>query len=796
MSHRNLLARATEGTDAPTPGYLYIDLAKIATGNPGACQEMANYLTRRLASKNNPNIKTKCCKVLSKLCDAVPRNAFRRCVAQDHAGIGAIKEAMQFRGTPDPVRGDEPNHRVREAAKECLDAVYREAPSSEQQATTMQSYSGGGGGISSDYGSSPHGGGGGGGYSGGGGAYNGQPSRMQGIGNPRFSDPRNDPRYNGEQPHGAMAVLKETGEVIAGMIKDPLARNIDVPHNQPRQGHSGNLPGYGGPQVCTNVDYYVFTILFALHLNANLMLTDCFIRFIIFQLLKYGRPPPGQSELSRNTGGQWTMASNRGPGAIQPDYQRDSGPQYGGGGGVSANSGTVGGSWGSAPSGPTSSSVIRPSNHYSTPSVTVNSAPGVSGGGAAVSDGTYEKNLVKELCPPSGMKPVPPPDKLANFARACASLNSDLVCPVMLDYLEDGQPWIIRAKALCAMETAIANGTKPDGNNPYRDFFFACQDEIAPLVSHPRAPIHEPARRVLTLLGVDTASAATTAASAAAPVAAAPNLLDFDDPPPPPTEAPPPAPAAAPPAPGGGGTMFGGMQVKSTAAAAPIAAAPVAAAPEPSLLDWDAPAPAAAASSDPFSSGATNAAVAETSSMFGQLNVKASASEDNRTGAAAVGSLTDIGTNDSLTSAPPAGSAFGFINSDPAPPAPGANGQPPSFDPLKGGNGQHFSPTSAKKAMSMQMSPEQMQAMAYQQMMMQQQMQQMQMAMAMQQQGKGGGGMPMFPNIAVPGNAPQRMPSAGSMPQQQFSFGAKPAQKDDKKFDFVMDAMKTAGHKK
>ena len=248
MSHRNLLSRATEGTEAPTPGYLYVDLAKAATGNPGACQEMATYLTRRLASKQNPNIKFKCCKVMAKLCDQVPRNAFRRCVAQDHAGVAAIKEAMQFRGTMDPVRGDQPNQRVRDAAKEALEAVYREAPSSEQQASIG---GGGAGGVPSDYG----GGGGGGGHShysggggGGGGAYNGMPSSMQGIGNPRYPDPRNDPRYNGEQT-GVKGVMKEAGEVIVGMIKDPLARNIDVPH-QPRQGHSGNLPGYGAPQVC------------------------------------------------------------------------------------------------------------------------------------------------------------------------------------------------------------------------------------------------------------------------------------------------------------------------------------------------------------------------------------------------------------------------------------------------------------------------------------------------------------------------------------------------------------------
>ena len=56
---RGMLARATEGTDAPTPGYLYVDLAKSATANPAVCAEMAQYLTRRLQSKQNPNIKFK-----------------------------------------------------------------------------------------------------------------------------------------------------------------------------------------------------------------------------------------------------------------------------------------------------------------------------------------------------------------------------------------------------------------------------------------------------------------------------------------------------------------------------------------------------------------------------------------------------------------------------------------------------------------------------------------------------------------------------------------------------------------
>jgi hypothetical protein len=249
---RSLLARATDGTDAPTPGYLYVDLARQASANPSACRDAAQYLAGRLASKGNPNVKHKCCKVLARLCDAVPRNQFRRCVAQDHNAVAAIKDAMNYRGRPDPVRGDEPNQKVRLAAKEALDAVYREAPSSEAAAPVpVAGY--GGGGVSSSYGPSPHGGGGGGGgyqnggagagggYSGGGGG----PRRMEGIGNPRYQDPRIQQH---EELHGFKGALREAGEVITGMIKDPLARNIPD-HPVPRQGHSGNLPGYGGPAV-------------------------------------------------------------------------------------------------------------------------------------------------------------------------------------------------------------------------------------------------------------------------------------------------------------------------------------------------------------------------------------------------------------------------------------------------------------------------------------------------------------------------------------------------------------------
>ena len=213
---RQLLARATENSDAPTPGYMYQDIAKNAASNPAICQEIAQYLTRRLASKNNSNVKYKCLKVIAKTA-ASPylRGQFKRTLSQDPQGISSIKEALQFRGPPDPVRGDEPYERVRNAAKEALDAIYSDTPA-EQAAPSFSTS------MSSSYGASPHqqyGGAGG----GGGGAR-----RMEGIGNPMFKDPRFEPQPKGLGQMTMNDVAREAKDTIVGMIKDPLARNVDA----------------------------------------------------------------------------------------------------------------------------------------------------------------------------------------------------------------------------------------------------------------------------------------------------------------------------------------------------------------------------------------------------------------------------------------------------------------------------------------------------------------------------------------------------------------------------------------
>jgi hypothetical protein len=201
------------------------------------------------------------------------------------------------------------------------------------------------------------------------------------------------------------------------------------------------------------------------------------------------------------------------------------------------------------------------------------------------------------------MKAEPPQDKLDDFARAIPSLNPDVVCPALLDALEEGNPWIMRAKALCVIETVLRVEAERmadvdgggGGMTPYTDFFHACSDEIEPLADHARVSVKAPARRVLMALGVDGTTIARSSANAAvdaqAPVAPPPNLLDFDEPsvldkttapplPPPPTYAATPVPPQAsdhgyfvPTMGGTGGSLFSGLNTKATSA--PAASTPI-----------------------------------------------------------------------------------------------------------------------------------------------------------------------------------------------------------------------------
>jgi len=773
---RTALARATEGSDAPTPGYLYVDIAKSVASNPTGAREMVQYLTKRL-QKNNHNVKFKCLKVITKTSESpITRGQFKRAICQDPATVGLIKQALQFRGPPDPVRGDEIYVRVRAAAKECLDAVYSDNPSSE-------------GVGSGSYGGS---------YSSGGGG------RMEGIGNPNFSDPRLEQSKN----HGISKMTigeaaSSMGQTIVGMIKDPLAKNVQIaPSTDQNRSGNNRMQGFGS--------------------NSG----------------SYGGypPPPGRAELANQTGGQWTMASNRGPNAVAPsNYSNDKDSSYFKAREASSNAFQwakneaevpsapvfrgVGGSWAQQPQSAKSTvaSTARANPQQSFAPATIQSAMG--DGGAAAQDGTYERNIILELCPPGGLKPEPPQDKLEAFVQSISSLEADLICPPLLDSLEDGQPWIKKAKALCVIETTLIAANKLNQNNAYNDFFYENKQEVEPLASHNRSAIRDPALRVLKLLGANTNLQPTAVPDPPSqpppPPPVSVNLLDFDDDDTLTSQANvAPLPANAPSTSINKVTssLFGGLNIQST--------------------------PAPTADTQNLKDGAAETVEHEKPQFFDGATIKTDTAapklQDNQL------------ESNGKTQSTPSTSAFGFLNatasvdetktvannSSSAPnnvfnellelgvgPSEVAPAPPPqtkqSFDPLHASNSIRHTSTNSKLINS------QMSAIAYQQnmMLMQQQMQQMQIALALQQQkqptagitmngssfvnpssptnSKATGNMARKPNVMA-GNTMRQIPIVGAPPgtgRNSFSFLDNPgaiAKKDLKTFDFIKDTMKSA----
>ena len=496
---------------------------------------------------------------------------------------------------------------------------------------------------------------------------------------------------------------------------------------------------------------------------------------------QWNSAPPGQAQLQSATNGQWNMASNRGPNAIGSESYRT------GGGNVASG---VGGSWGSS-----QTSVAAASRMAAHNPINPNGVVNISGHpGAANTSGTYEKNIIMELCPPGGMKPEPPPDKLASFCESLPSLNSDLVCPALLDLLEDGQPWVIRAKVLCVMEKAIQIGeemaAESGGNNPYADFFHICREEVIPLASHARAAVRDPAKRVLKELGLDAdiPSAAMSAAPNKAPTAPPvepPNLLDFDDEPAPrevpavPTEAPPIPPAVPTPAVPTPATtsLFGGMTVKQSSSA-----------PTPSMAVDSTKAstapPADFTSNDdllgvsdnlqpPTQNGPTSSAA-----LFDGLDQKIDSAPESSA------------SEEKATSATVSQSGFSFLNASSSEEKPkSAVANEVSFDPLLNPSTSQSQspPVNSQMALVMQQQQQQIR-------MMQAQMQAMQMGnnpqrmMMMQQQ-----------QVTPRSNSSGKQVMGGmggSGVTRSFAFFEDPTkvrkEESNKKFDFVLDAMKGA----
>ena len=116
--NRTELNKATSPDPSPTPGYMFDEIAKV-THDAAGNEKLVEYLMKRLESPS-PDVKAKVLTIIKHVCRKGNGN-FRRAWQRESA---IIKAHLQFHTVPDPLRGDEPSKKVRETAKEALEAVF------------------------------------------------------------------------------------------------------------------------------------------------------------------------------------------------------------------------------------------------------------------------------------------------------------------------------------------------------------------------------------------------------------------------------------------------------------------------------------------------------------------------------------------------------------------------------------------------------------------------------------------------------------------------------------------------
>nr|CCA20332.1 conserved hypothetical protein [Albugo laibachii Nc14] len=530
-----LLTRATSKEDAPTPGYIYGEIARMTQHSYDTSIKVMDFMISRVKNKHH-TIKYKALQVIKHICRE-GRADFKR-EMQRH--IPVIKECLQFRGPPDPLKGDEYYRRVREAAKECLDAIY-----DTDTATGLGSM-----GIS---------------------------ARIQGVGNPvdasnSTGGTRGTKLPWGKQPDNAQSNIGQIpgypqhrggynapGTSQGYPNENPPAgyNGLSVPDQpygypmpyQPEYAHGGNMqygqPSFGPPPGNERLSGI-----------GNPMYQDArddkgFLKGLKEKAAsKFSKSdnrtskgaPPGLT----NPPDGWSYATNRGPtggsyapGGVAPynpdeTYRpgqsgyRPGSAAYPGSYSDSRDSATsqlreksydgdrkkgrVGGSWSNngvepppciPPRLPTrahaSNSQNAPQEYH--PGVYkqrhMDPQPALGHTLGAISDGSYERNLISALCAPGGMRAVPPKDKMDAFLKNAITLDPEIIGPILEDCLADGQ-WTVVSKALTTIEALV----KSDGCDEFFEYFADNSTEIENCVQSEKGAIRDRAIRIIKTLGV------------------------------------------------------------------------------------------------------------------------------------------------------------------------------------------------------------------------------------------------------------------------------------------------------
>lgn len=436
----------------------------------------------------------------------------------------------EFRGTPDPIRGDELNKRVRDAAKEAMDAIF----DSQMPVTTSAVAAA---------------------------------NRIQGMGNDYVPDAK---------PKESTGIISS---LVTGIQNTILKDSSDATYvgnhgatgsfqqNSRYSGPGGDGSGkYSGSSSSSSSSGMVGI--------GNPNFRDA--RGEKSWMQKASEAVSGVTGSTSSSGpvrsgtgsSDYNYATNRGSNAYgmnDPGYNPRPMNAFGANSNVNWTSGGM----------TTGGAVAAPSNGVSS----------YGRAGAAATDGTYEKAMIDALCEPGGLKPVPPEDKLQEFLLAAPTLSVDVVGNCLADNLQSDN-WQARTKTLLV----IAALAKAGSCQAHVEWWQSNVSEINALLQDSKANVRTQTVKTLKALGVTVAAGAEEAPSGSRsplpgsqPTVAGgvTSLLDdFDEPTPTGSSSPVPASYMAPPVAqftstptttASSSSFFGDMQVNH-ASPVPVAA--------------------------------------------------------------------------------------------------------------------------------------------------------------------------------------------------------------------------------
>lgn len=521
--NRTTLTKATSSEDSPTPGYLYGEVAKMTQEGQDVTQKVVKFLMDRLKRKE-PVVKHKVLLMIKHVCRRGDPS-FRRTI-QSTGAVSEVKSCLQFTGPADPLKGDQPYRVVREAAKDALEAIFDNSTevtsSNSALAQRIQGY-----GANPAPGIAPD-------------ASSHYDDAARNYHSPQVDAARYGGAGSSSSSMGGYSGMSSSasGNRYHG-IGNP---NFKDPRNQPK--------GFMD-RVKDRIDEYSDKA-------AKSAATAGIQQWL-------------GSDKKRNAPSRHDSGSYAGPGSSYASNQGSyAGPGTGNSSMLSSGPSTFGqsGPWGNSggadPRSPRQvNSSYAASSSAASPSTTV-------------SDGRYERSLVDELCSRGGVRPVPSREKLTAFLSACKTLDAQVVMPILYEKLSSGE-WKSQHKALCVCEALI----QAEDLEAFVDYLDEHAEILEDLRQSSQPMVRTRTQKVWALLyGEEVDSNNETLqqqqqSSSSTSYTNASNdqdLLNFDSPKqdlyeaPVPTEEsePVPTPVAA-----GGGSMFGNLQMKASAPAAP-----------------------------------------------------------------------------------------------------------------------------------------------------------------------------------------------------------------------------------